>query len=92
MVPDRAHTVCYIAAKVLAYHDVPGRPMSSVKLFLDLSSNVLLDVVFLEGGGCDIDALLLHLLAHIDIFNDSLGTSAVPAGGVGGLEGVNLGF
>ena len=89
-----ARTVCYIAAKVLAHHDVPGRPVSSVKLLLDLSSNVLLDVVLLECGGCDVDALLLHFLAHVDIFNDGLGTGPILGGDVGGLggEGVYFGF
>lgn len=72
-----------IAAKVLANDDMPGRTVSSVKLFLDLSGNVFLDVVFLESGRCDVNALLLHLLAHVDIFNDCFWGSA----GKGGISG-----
>lgn len=36
-----------IAAKVLSDNDVPCRTMFSVEFLLDLSGNVLLDVVFL---------------------------------------------
>ncbi len=50
--------------------------MASVKLLLDLRSNVLLDVVLLEGGGRNVDALLLHLLGHVDVFDDGLGCDA----------------
>ena len=61
-------TVCNVASKILANNDVPCGAMSSVKLLLDLSGDILLDVVFLEGGGRDIHALLLQVLAHIDRF------------------------
>lgn len=65
-----------IRPKVLSNDHMPGCAVSSVKLLLDLSSNVLLDVVFLEGGGGDVDGLLLHLLAHVDIFDDGFGCLA----------------
>lgn len=69
-----------IAPKVLSDNDVPSWTMSSVELLLDLGSDVLLDVVFLEGGGRDIDALLLHLLAHVNIFDDCFGCRAWESG------------
>lgn len=61
-----------IAAKVFSDHNMPRSAMSSVELFLDLCSDVLLDVVFLESGSCDLNALLLHLFSHVHILNDSL--------------------
>ena len=61
-----------IASKVLANDDVPGWAVSSVKFLLYMRCNVFLDVVFLECGGRDIDGLLLHLLAHVDILYDGL--------------------
>ena len=61
-------TVCNVASKILANNDVPCGAMSSVKLLLDLSGDILLDVVFLEGGGRDVHALRLQVLAHIDRF------------------------
>ena len=64
-----------IAAKVLTDDDVPGRTVSSVKLFLDLGSDILLDVVFFEGGGRDVHALLLEVLTHVDRFDDGFGAS-----------------
>lgn len=64
-----------VAAKILANNNVPGRAMSSVKLLLDLSSDVLLDVVFFEGGGRDVHALLLEVLTHIDRFDDGFRAS-----------------
>lgn len=43
--------------------------MSSVKLFLDVCSDVFLDVEFFESGIRDFYALLLHILTHIDVFD-----------------------
>lgn len=63
-------TVRDVAAKILANNNVPCRAMSSVKLLFDLSGDVLLDVVFFEGGGRDVHALLLQVLTHIDRFDD----------------------
>ena len=65
--------MCNVASKVLADDDVPRRAISSVKLLLDLSGDILLDVVFFEGGGCDLHTFLLQILAHIDRFDDGLG-------------------
>src|SRR6267154_2623106 len=63
----------YIAAKVFSDDNMPGRTMSSVEFLLDLRSDVFLDVVFLESSRRDLNALLLHLLTHVHVFNDSLG-------------------
>ena len=75
-------TVRDIASKVLADDDVPCRAVSSVELLLDLCSDVLLDVVLLERGRGDIDRLLLHLIAHVDVLDDRLRTGRVR-GGIG---------
>ena len=68
-------TVRDVAAKILANNNVPCWAMSSVKLLLDLSSDIFLDVVFLEGGGRDVYALLLQILTHIDRFDDGFRAS-----------------
>jgi len=68
-------TVCDVASKILANNDVPCWAMSSVKLLLDLSGDILLDVVFFESGGRDVHALLLQVLAHIDRFYDGFWAS-----------------
>jgi len=66
----------HVASKILADNDMPSRPMSSVKLLFDLRRDVLLDVVFFERGRRDIDTLLLHLFAHVYVFNDGFRTTA----------------
>ena len=81
--------MCNVTSKVLADDNMPCWAMSAVELLLDLCSDVLLDVVFLEGGECDVDALLLHLVAHVYILDDSLGCAVLWRGagvgrGVGG--------
>jgi hypothetical protein len=65
-----------VASKIFPDDDMPRRAMPSIKFFLDLSCDVLLDVVFLEGGGSDVHALLLHFLAHVDVLDDGLGNGA----------------
>jgi len=59
---DKGFTMGDVAPKVLSDDDVPGGAVAFVKLFLDLGGDVFLDGVFFEGRGCDVDALLLHLL------------------------------
>lgn len=66
-------TMGHVATKVLSDNNVPRRAVSSVELFLDLCGDVLFDGIFLESSGCDLNALLLHLLSHIHVLNDSLG-------------------
>ncbi len=72
--------MCDIRAKVLANDNVPGGPVPFVKLLLDLCGDVLLDVVLLEGSRGHIDGLLLQLLAHVNVLDDSLGPCAVVFG------------
>ena len=69
--------MCNIRAKVLSDDDVPGGPVASVELLLDLGGDVFLDVVLLKGGGGDVDGFLLHLLAHVDVLDDGFGAGAV---------------
>lgn len=69
-------TVSDIAPKVLPYNDVPGWAVASIELFLDVSSDILLDIVFLQRGGRNIDSLLLHLFCHVNVLNDGLWTTA----------------
>ena len=65
-----------VGAKVLPNDDVPGGPVAFIELLLDLRGDVLLDVVLFERGGRDVDRLLLHLLAHVDVLDDRLGAGA----------------
>lgn len=86
-------TMSYITPKVLAYNDVPCRSVLSVELLLDVGSYVFFDVVFFESCRRDVHALLLHLLAHVDVLYDGLGASDTASGvlcmgpGVGGRGG-----
>ena len=75
-------TMGNVAPKVLSNDDMPSRPVSSVKLLLDLCSNILLDVVLFKGGGSDIDGLLLHLLAHVHVLYDCLWPAILAIGRV----------
>jgi hypothetical protein len=68
-----------IAAKIFSDDNVPRRAMSSVELLLDLSGDVFLDVEFLEGRRRDVDRFLLHLLAHVNVFDDGFGATAYEA-------------
>lgn len=51
----KARTMSDIAAKILSNDNMPRWAVSSVKLLLDLSGDVFLDVELFEGGGCDVD-------------------------------------
>lgn len=72
-------TVSDIAAKILSNDNVPRGAMFSIELLFDLSGDVFLDVEFLESRRRDVDRLLLHLLAHVDIFYDGFTSKAVLA-------------
>ena len=61
-----------VAAKILPNDYVPGGAMSAIGLFFNLSGDIFFDVEFLQGSGCDIDSLLLQLLAHVNILYDGL--------------------
>ena len=76
----KGRTVGNVAPKIFADDDVPGSTMALVKLLLDLRRDVLLDVVLFEGTRGDVYALLLHLLAHVDVFDDRLESARTNAG------------
>ena len=70
-----------VAPEVSANDDVPGRAVAPVKLLLDLRCDVLFDVVLLESSRGDIHALLLHLLAHVDVLDDCFQIGSPAASG-----------
>lgn len=72
---QNGRTVGNVAPKVLADDDVPGSTVTLVELFLDLRRDVLLDVVLFESSRGDVHALLLHVLGHVDVFDDRLGSA-----------------
>ena len=69
-----------IGTEVLADDDVPGVAEAAVAFLLDGRGHVFLDGVLFERGSCDLDALLLHLLRHVDVLDDDLGTHAKMVG------------
>lgn len=48
---------------------VPGGVVLLVELFLDVSSDILLNAVLAEGSGGDVNGVLLHLIAHVSILD-----------------------
>merc|ERR1711894_329140 len=61
-----------IGTKVPANNAVPCGVVLFVKLLLDVSCNVLLNVVLLQGLGGAVDSVLLHLLGHVRILDHCL--------------------
>ena len=59
------------SCRVLTHDAVPCGVVLLVELLLDVRGHVLLDAVLAEGGGGDVDGLLLHLLAHVGILDHS---------------------
>jgi hypothetical protein len=72
-----------VASEVFANDDVPGRTVASVKLLLDMRRDVLLDVVLLQSRRGDVHALLLHLVAHVDVLDGRFQVGWSPAAGGG---------
>jgi hypothetical protein len=64
--------VRHVAAEVAADDAVPRRVVLLVEFFLDVRSDVFLDVVLLERLRRAVDGILLHVLRHIGILDDSL--------------------
>lgn len=62
--------VCDVASEVSAYNAMPGWVVLFVKLFFDKRSNVLLDVILLEGLSGTVDSILLHVFGHVGIFDN----------------------
>lgn len=61
-----------VAAKVATNDAVPCWVVLLVKLLLDVSRDVLLDIVLLQGLGGAVNSVLLHLLRHIGVLDDGL--------------------
>jgi len=61
-----------VGTKVPANNAVPCGVVLFVKLLLDVSCNVLLNVVLLQGLGGAVDSVLLHLLGHVRILDHCL--------------------
>ena len=67
--------VGHIRAEVTADDAMPGGVVLLVELLLDEGSDVLLNVVALEGLGRDVDGVLLHVLGHVSILHNGLSVS-----------------
>lgn len=81
-----------VAAEIFTDDNMPCCAVSSVELLLDVSCDVLLDIIFLEGGIGDVDGLLLELFAHVNIFYDSFGTCGDTDAGTSICGGGNVWF
>ena len=67
--------VGHVAAKVPADDAMPGGVVLFVELLLDVGGDVLFDVVLLQGLGGAVNGVLLHVLGHVSILNDSFPVS-----------------
>lgn len=61
-----------IRTEVTSNNAMPSGVVLLVELLLNVSSNILLDVIFVEGDSSASDSVLLHLFTHISILNDGL--------------------
>ena len=64
-----------VGAEVASHDAMPGGVVLLVELLLDESGDVLLNVEALEGLGRDVDSILLHVLGHVSVLNNSLAVS-----------------
>ena len=62
----------HVGTEVAAHNAMPRGVVLLVELLLDEGGDILLDVELLEGLGGDIDSILLHVLGHISILDNSL--------------------
>ncbi len=67
--------VGHVGAEISSDNGVPGWVVLLVELFLDVGSNILLDVEFFEGYVGTVDGILLHLFVHISVLNYGLSLS-----------------
>ena len=79
-------TVSDIAPEIATDDDVPGWVKLLITLALDVSRDILLDGMLFDGIGHNSDDLGLHLVAHVHIFYDRLGSP----GGLGGQRWSSL--
>ena len=61
-----------VGTEVSSHNAMPGWVVLLVELLLDEGSDILLDVELLESLGRDIDSILLHVLRHVSILDNSL--------------------
>ena len=64
--------VRHVGSEVPSHNAMPGRVVLLVEFLLDVSGDVLLDVVLLESLGCAVHCVLLHLLGHVRILDHGL--------------------
>ena len=60
-----------VGAEVPAHDTVPGGVVLLVELFFDVGCDVLFDVELFEGYVGTVDGVLLHLLVHVSMLDDS---------------------
>jgi len=78
-VDEVARLVRHVGAEVPPHNTVPGRVVLFVELLLDVGRDVLLDVVLLQSLRGTVDSILLHLLGHVGIFDDSFSVRHLQA-------------
>lgn len=61
-----------IGSKVTTNNTMPGWVIFLVEFFLDVCSNVFLDIEFLESYISTINSILLHFFIHVSMLDHSL--------------------
>ena len=69
-----------VGAEVASHDAMPGGVVLLVELLLDESGDVLLNVEALEGLGRDVDSILLHVLGHVSVLDNSFAVSHSEVG------------